>query len=123
MNLITAKQMHAGLVGSREYSIHDDNEGYRYDCYIPEYNLIIEFNGVLWHPRRGMMSEEKYKQWKMPYASNAGVTASEKEAKDMRKLDLARRLGYNVLEVWDFDTTSDNIMKCLDEIQRIENGN
>jgi very-short-patch-repair endonuclease len=59
----------------------------------------------------------------MPFKSNEGVTAQQKEEKDLKKLKFARDLGYNVLEIWDSDSSEDNLAICLAEIERIGNGN
>lgn len=47
-----------------EYCIYDsiNNKIYFYDFYIEELNLIIEYNGIVWHPK-----ERVQENWRHPY--------------------------------------------------------
>lgn len=46
-----------------EYFIWSNNKIHFYDFYIKELNLIIEYNGIVWHPR-----ERHQKNWLHPYS-------------------------------------------------------
>jgi hypothetical protein len=66
-------------------------EIYYYDCFDPVSNVIVEFNGVAYHPR------EDQKDF-FNVASNKNYEQS--FVKDQRKIDFAKSLGYIVHIVW-----------------------
>jgi len=72
-----------------------------YDLYIPELNLIFEYNGDYWHcnPKK---YNEKY------YNVKKGKTAKELWEYDKIKLELAKNLGYNLEVIWESDYKSDS---------------
>lgn len=80
------------LYGENEYflwykdSSDKKNRIYFYDCFIPEIDLIIEYNGIIFHPR------EK-DTW--------ACTVTESISKDNFKKALAETHGYKVIYVWD----------------------
>lgn len=78
------------LYGDSEYFLWDmcgDNKKiYFYDCTIPEINLIIEYNGLIFHPR------EK-DTW--------ACTVEESVNKDNRKKIIAGNNNFEVVYVWE----------------------
>lgn len=69
---------------------------YRYDFYIPETNIVIEYNGTFWHcdPRK---YEEDY------YNVKKGKTAKEMWEHDKKRVDYLLERGYNVKVIWEED--------------------
>ena len=50
---------------------------------------------------------------------DSGPRASDIEDKDQKKIYMAEKLGYNVLEIWDFEVKSNKdaiLTKCLEFI-------
>jgi very-short-patch-repair endonuclease len=68
--------------------------GYSYDFYIPQYNLLIEADGVFFHPLK--KSECKY-EWQEKNMERAN-----------RKNILAKDMGYNLIRIRE-DEVPDNI--------------
>lgn len=67
-----------------------------YDIYIPDLNMLIEFNGDYWH-----CNPKKYKADYFHVKLN--MTAKEIWAKDADKEKLAIENGYNFLTIWESD--------------------
>lgn len=91
------------LTKGGEFSVYDDVNGTKYSYDFRYKNKIIEYNGSLWHPRRDMMTEEEYNKWVNPFLKEKSPTAAAVEMRDMQKIDFVENLGYNLLEVWDFE--------------------
>jgi hypothetical protein len=107
------KDMVFGIKGSKEMSLFDPNihKRYSYDfTFIPK-SVIIEYNGNMWHPRKSMMSEADYDSWSMPW--HEGLTAIEKESKDLVKNKFAETSGYTVVEIWSSQSFSEKMNICL----------
>ena len=101
-------------LSSGELKLTDSKKNYFYDFCVG--NKIIEYNGRLWHPRRNMMSEHEYESWRNPFYGDSGPRASDIEDKDQKKIYMAEKLGYNVLEIWDFEVKSNKdaiLTKCM----------
>jgi G:T-mismatch repair DNA endonuclease (very short patch repair protein) len=67
-----------------------------FDIYIPEYNLLIEYNGDYWH-----CNPSKYKE--NYFNSKKNKTASEIWEYDKNKLYLAKKEGYYCEVIWETD--------------------
>lgn len=87
-----------GAGESNEYWLHDENNLYFYDFTIPTFNLIVEYNGIAWHPK------DSQTEWKSPF----GCTYEMAIAKDKNKLRLANSKGFEVFEFWSDFTKSEN---------------
>ena len=72
---------------------------YYYDCMIPEYKLIIEFNSNTWHPDPKRL-QENFDSWKAP---RGNIDAQSKYEYDCLKIKSAIDLGYQVLVIWEED--------------------
>lgn len=82
-------------------------------------NAIIEYNGFTWHPRKSMMTKDAYANWKNPFLKERSPTAEQMEEKDARKVYIANKMGYSVLEIWDFEVKESleaTIKRCLEFI-------
>jgi hypothetical protein len=67
-----------------------------YDMYIPELNMLIEFNGDYWH-----CNPKKYAADYFNIKRN--MTAKEIWDKDTKKEKLAIKSGFNFLTIWESD--------------------
>lgn len=116
------EKVYVGYGDSQEYWLADSTKYYySYDFCIPKFNIIIEFNGERWHPRKNRMDLSDYENWTMLGESN--VTAEEKENSDKLKIDKAKEKGFNVLEIWDSTDLETNIELCKNFITKgINNG-
>ena len=73
-------------------------------------NKIIEFNGDFWH-----YNPKRYKA--DDYFDIIGKSASEKWKFDAKKIDSAKKHGYDILVIWESDYLEDRksvIKKCVD---------
>jgi very-short-patch-repair endonuclease len=75
------------IISQKGYSYVEqfEIEGWFYDCFIPEKNLIIEFDGDYWHAAKeeGCTSKRLKHQWEI----------------DRNKDNLAIRKGYNIIRI------------------------
>lgn len=72
-----------------------------YDFYLPEYNLLIEYQGQFHDGTTSLVIKEKY--------------FDKQQRNDKLKRDYAKNNSYNLLEIWyyDFDNTEDIIDKFI----------
>ena len=82
------------------------------DIYLPQLNLVIEYNGDYWHCNPNKYSKEYFHQVK-------GITAEQLWEYDKNKIDLIKNKGYNLEVVWESDYKSDktiinNLIKKYD---------
>ena len=89
-----------------EYFIREDKTIYFYDFTIKSKKLIIEYNGILFHPK------DENSEWENPFNKK---TAYEAYKKQREKIKIAENIGFSVLEIWSDDF--DNKQKCLDFIK------
>lgn len=84
---------------NNEFYIYDEkmHKIYFYDFCVKDLNIIIEFNGIMYHPKP-YWSEEKLNSWKSLYFQISGV---EQLKKDQRKEFIARNNGFIFLTVWE----------------------
>lgn len=86
----------SGIRYVEQYEIN----GYRYDCYLSDYNVLIEFDGDYWHPieLKDGITERQRKQYII----------------DRYKDKLAMRYGYQILRVR--ESVKTNIFEILNKI-------
>jgi len=110
-----------GVNGSKEFCLMDETvlNGELYDFCLLPLNIIIEYNGALWHPRKDRLSDEKYETWRMPF--HPTTTAEQKEQKDRLKNNFAIERGYNLFEIWDYQSTEEKLTICLERIYEARN--
>jgi len=87
--------------GENEFFLWDkkDKRIYFYDLFIKELNLIVEFHGIMFHPKREL-SQEELKNWTSLFTNLSGI---EVRIKDDKKKKLAIDTGYEFLELWEDD--------------------
>jgi len=90
-------------MGSNEYFIYNyDNKKINfYDLCIKDINLIIEYNGVAFHPNKDILSESEWKKWINPISRK---TADEQYLNDEYKQQLALSRKFNYLVIWENET-------------------
>lgn len=89
---------------------------YYYDFVISNIKICIEYNSEQFHPNPNM-TKEKWNNWKQLYSTN---TANEKYDYDQKKLNILRKRGFKVLEVWDLEYKKDQdkvLQECLNFIE------
>lgn len=119
-SIITHNDYYLGYEDKKEYWLAKGTDYYySYDFTIPKLKIIIEFNGERWHPRKERMTTEEYDNW--VGVGTLDMIAEEKERLDLKKLEIARQNGFNVLEIWSSDTEEHNVNKCLDFILGVVN--
>lgn len=78
-----------------------------FDIYIPELNLLIEYNGDYWHSNPKIYDENYFNKKK-------NKTAKEIWLYDKNKLDLSKKYGYNCEVIWESDYKKNkNIIKKI----------
>ena len=77
------------------------------DIYIPELNLMIEYNGDYWHCNPKKYNKEYYHKIK-------NKTAEQIWEYDLNKVDLIKNYGYNLEIIW--ETDYENNSKIIEEI-------
>lgn len=83
---------------------------YYYDFCDTKNSLIIEFNGIMFHPK----SDVDYKVWKQLYTGKDAKTVN---SEDNRKAEIAKKKGFKVITVWEDDDFETNIEKIRKEYQ------
>lgn len=107
----------------KEYYIYDyDNKRiYYYDLMIKDINLIIEFNGICFHPNKDSLSLKEWNAWINPITKQ---NADYHYEYDIRKKTLAEINGFNYLIIWENETFDNNKNKIINKILSLyENGN
>lgn len=77
-----------------------------YDFIDIKNNLIIEYNGIRWHPNKNKMSKEQYEKWYFPFDKE--IKASTLEEKDILKENIAIKNNYKYIVLWDCDGKDNN---------------
>jgi hypothetical protein len=96
------------IISEYGYKLKDEYiiDGRPYDIFVVDKNLVIEFNGTYWHRDPRFYNEEEGKwYWN----------------RDREKIDIAKKKGYNVTTIWQYDWEKCNDKKSL--IKEILNGN
>ena len=104
--------IHFGYEDKREYFLIADGKFYSYDFTIKSLNLIIEFNGIKFHPKSPDAN------WVNPLTPS--VLAEEKFEYDRKKCLVAEKNGFKVITVWDDVTPTENLKIILNEIDILE---
>lgn len=81
----------------------EDKTCYFYDCYDEKTNTIIEFNGSAYHANE-KLSEEERLEWCNPW----GRTWLECKKREETKHNLAVKMGYKIITVWDYEVYGKN---------------
>lgn len=105
---IKRSEIFIGVRGSREFFIRHDgivNTGRFFDFAIPKLGIIIEYNGVFWHPR-------ERNTWKNPWISFDDAFAIE-----MEKKRLCENRNYDLLVIWSDDDLTSKHLEIMSKIQ------
>lgn len=94
-----------------EYFIYDTTTKkiYFYDFYIKELNLIIEYHGIVWHPK-----ERVQEDWRHPYTKE---TSEKYYDLDKYKEKLANNRNIDVITIFETDITTNKHL-ILNELHR-----
>jgi hypothetical protein len=109
-----------GMFGDRknEYKLKSPTNYYFYDYYNKDLNLIIEYNGVAYHPNPEKLSGDEWEKWRHP--KDKTITADISYEKQKIKLEFAKQNGHNILEIWNDKSIDDNIKICENYINKIK---
>lgn len=88
--IIARKDVYFGVSGSKEYFIRNKSAIRFYDFTIPSLKIIIEYNGITYHPKEGQID------WKSPF----GVGYEDKLKYDREKKKMAEEEGFFVYTIW-----------------------
>lgn len=90
-------------------------KGVRYfDFCIDKMKLLIEYNGVAFHPKKHTMNDVEWRNWRSVKGNNNADILYEKQK---YKINEAIKNGYIVLEIWSDDTFEYNFDTCLEFIK------
>ena len=105
---IQLEDIYLGKDNKNEFFLRDGNEIFFYDFTIRRKKIIIEYNGVTFHPKN------ENSEWINPFNNEDAKTAFERQR---RKIELAEKNGFKVLELRSDETG--NIEKCIKFIKQI----
>jgi len=102
------EELYIGIENKKEYFLYDKKEDnfYLYDFTLRNQKIIIEYNGVTFHPNKNKLTESEWKTWSEPYSN---MKADEKYNYDQIKIKYAEKHGFKILEIWSDETVEDNI--------------
>lgn len=99
--------IYVGHGDKTEYFLRSGESIYFYDFTIRSKRIIIEYNGIFWHPKNLTTN------FTLPHKR---FDVSEAFNKQNKKISLARDRGFNVLEIWSDE--ENKIEKCLEFIKK-----
>jgi len=102
-------EYYVGCGDSKEYFLNDNGVVYFYDLTIPELHLIIEFNGVKWHPRENDLD------W-TPLFENSDDRQSVL-LHDKKKIEVALKNGFDIRILWSDVDEFDNSNTCYGYVE------
>jgi len=110
--LLTKIKITNYLFGKNELILEyfDENNKKRkfyYDFVDLDNNIIIEYNGLIWHPNKEKMSNEQLNKWYFPF--NKSITVEDLNKKDEIKEKVALDNNYVQISIWDCDNDDHNI--------------
>ena len=98
------------IIRKMGYSVEGEYfiNGRPYDVFVKEKNLIIEYNGTYWH-----FDPKVYD--KNHFDKGSGMYAYQIWERDRKKIEDAKKFGYNVLVVWEREW-----QRCQDKVDYIK---
>lgn len=115
LGIVERKDVFWRIGDSKEYFLRTKEKIYFYDFTIKNLNIILEFNGVAWHPREGDY------EWVNPF----GVDYETAFNNDKHKRELAIERGFDIFYIWedeeDFYIVRENLLKTIIDIFEIKN--
>lgn len=103
LNIIERTDVYFGITGGKEYFIKDKHNTRFYDFCIPKLNIIIEFQGIAFHPKPNDIT------WKSAY----GLSYEEVYSNDKLKEQMANNRGFNILYVWEDENLEQKINELI----------
>lgn len=105
-----------------EYFLYDkeNKKYYFYDLTIlyNDIKLIVEYNGVKFHPNKEKLTSEEWTNWRCLFTEQ---TADDKYKMDLSKKELAIQNEFKYLEVWSSETIEENTTKIISFLEIIKN--
>jgi hypothetical protein len=108
-NDIDHDDIYIGYKNKNEFFIKNEKDIYFYDFTIRSKKIIIEYNGVAFHPKN------ENSIWQNPFDKN--ITSKEAYNKQKLKKEIAIDNGFKLLEIWSDSNVSENIKLCIDFIK------
>ena len=105
-DLCTKKLSEEGIIidkvyyGSNEYYIYDKEKCtiYFYDFCDLDDMVIVEYNGIKYHPKYWEMSDKELDEWRSLFY---GISGREQMEKDKRKKEIAESHGFTFITIWE----------------------
>jgi hypothetical protein len=104
---INYDDIYIGYKDKNEFFLKKEDSIFFYDFVIRSSKIIIEYNGVLFHPKM------ENSEWINPFDKK--ISAKMAFDKQQLKIKTAQEYGFKILEIWSDE--SDNLNKCLDFIK------
>lgn len=105
-----------GYNDKKELVLNEDTTFYYYDFCIKSLKLIVEFNGIMYHPK-----SIDDKEWRHPF--NPSITSEEKYLYDQAKNKFAVDRGYRVITIWEDVDYGANLRYIIDIIETLKDCN
>jgi len=105
IKLFSINKIYIGIENNREFFIKSNNRLYFYDFTIKPLKLIFEYNGSHVHPNKEKLNEEEWNNWTHRFTH---LSANEVYKLDQEKIQFAKNDDFDVIEIWDSDTTEYN---------------
>jgi hypothetical protein len=102
-------EYYIGVDGNKEYFLYNKalSKIFYYDLTIPKLKIIIEYNGIKWHPKEGCDTV-----WNPPFPINR----QEQLKNDKDKMQTAIDNGFDVLVLWSDTDLNINQTLCFDYV-------
>lgn len=98
--------IYIGMDNKNEFFLRENNDLFFYDFTILSKKIIIEYNGILFHPKN------ENSNWINPFNKEDSKKAFDRQKK---KIELAKKNNFKVLEIWSDEDY--NLEKCLNFIK------
>jgi len=104
------------MYGKNELILEYFNENnikkkFYYDFVDLDNNIIIEYNGLVWHPNKEKMTENQWNNWYFPY--DKSIKAEDIINKDKLKEKIALENKYKFISIWNSDDENENLEKIV----------
>ena len=91
-------------------------DGYLYDFCVDDYKIIIEYNGIAFHPHKDKMTKNEIEEWKQVFTNK---TFKETVEHDQEKINVAKQNGYHIIEIWSDNSVEENWQIINDLLSRV----
>jgi len=99
----------------KEFYIYDQNKKIIkfYDLMIKDINFIVEYNGIMFHPNKEILSTSEWNSWINIYSR---ISANEQFEIDEYKRNLALSKKYEYLVIWENENFEESKQKIINKI-------